>query len=139
MKTYRLFLDDIRMPSDVFGYIKNQIYLNDDWVIVRNYNEFVQHIEDSWLHDAFPSKISFDHDLAEEHYRPSMFNDKEKYNAYYVGFQEKTGMDCAKWLINFCMDNKLLMPEYYIHSMNPVGGQNILSILTNYKKLNEKE
>ena len=103
MKKYKLFLDDIRNPKEVFSYIKNEIYLNDDWEIVRNFDEFTKFIEDSWLHDAFPSKITFDHDLADEHYRPSMFNDPDKYNIYAIEFKEKTGMDCAKWLINFCL------------------------------------
>ena len=138
MKKYNLFLDDIRNPKEVFSYIKNEIYLDDDWVIVRNFDEFTKFIEDSWLHDGFPSKVTFDHDLADEHYRPSMFNDPDKYNVYCLEFNEKTGMDCAKWLINFCIDNKLTLPEYYVHSMNPVGGQNILSILNNYRKFENK-
>lgn len=133
MNNYKLFLDDIRIPSDVFKYIKNEIYLDSTWEIVRNYDEFIGYIEDSWLHDAFPSIISFDHDLADEHYRPSMFNNPEKYNGYYQDFEEKTGMDCAKWLVEFCMDNDLELPEFHVHSMNPVGGQNILLYLHNYK------
>ena len=44
--TKALFLDDIRIPKDVYEYIKNDIYLSVDWDIVRNYNDFVQYITD---------------------------------------------------------------------------------------------
>ena len=46
---------------------------------------------------------------------------------------EKTGYSCAKWLIDFCIDKDLPLPEYFCHSLNPGGKENILSILKNYK------
>ena len=50
-------------------------------------------------------------------------------------FKEKTGYDCAKWLINYCMDNQLELPEtILIHSMNPVGSLNIKSLFDSYYK-----
>lgn len=58
-----LFLDDIRMPQQVYEYIKNNIYLSLEWIIVRNYEEFVQAI----ITD-FPDVISFDHDLGKNDY-----------------------------------------------------------------------
>jgi hypothetical protein len=54
-------------------------------------------------------------------------------------FSEKTGYDCAKWLVNFCMDNNLKLPEYYVHSMNPVGRRNILGYLDNYVKFSKNQ
>lgn len=47
---------------------------------------------------------------------------------------EKTGLDCAKWLVNYCMDKDLNLPAYEVHSMNPAGGKNILSLLQNFEK-----
>ena len=81
----------------------------------------------------WPAKISFDHDLADEHYHPTM-TDPAKYEEIAADFKEKTGMDCAKWLIDFCMDNGLKLPEYVVHSMNPSGARNIHSILYNFTK-----
>lgn len=41
MNMFKLFLDDVRKPSDVYQYITNEIYLNTDWYIATNYNEFI--------------------------------------------------------------------------------------------------
>lgn len=50
---------------------------------------------------------------------------------------EKTGLECAKWLVELCMDKGLKLPKYLCHSQNPVGKDNILGYLDNYKKHNE--
>ena len=132
--TYRLFLDDIRNPSDAYSYTGFKPYVEEHWKIVRNYDQFVNFITRNYeLHDAMPSIIGFDHDLAMEHYSPSM-NNPEEYSKLEETFTEKTGMDCAKWLVEFCMDNNLKLPEYFVHSMNPAGAKNITSYLENYKK-----
>jgi hypothetical protein len=130
----KLFLDDIRMPSDCTNYMASGVYRLFEWKIVRNYNEFVLAIQ-----KEFPDTISFDHDLAHEHYEDLMSNEnwdkanntiKLKYNNY----KEKTGYDCCKWLINYCIDNKLKLPEIIVHSMNPVGKENILGLIRSFKK-----
>lgn len=116
-----LFLDDIRYPFEAYHYTKKDIFLRKDWYIVRNYEQFVNRI----LEKGLPEMISFDHDLADEHYLEP--NSPE--------FVEKTGYDCAKWLIEYCMDNDADLPKFYCHSMNPVGKQNIEGLLNNFKKL----
>jgi len=128
---YNLFLGDIRIPVDVLLYINNTIYGTIRWEVVRNYSEFVSIIEEKGL----PSKISFDHDLADEHYAPREFWD-EKYNDWVKNqnFLEKTGHDCAKWLTEYCVNNNLELPAYLVHSMNPVGAKNITDHLENYLK-----
>ena len=110
---YNLFLDDDRDPEDVFQYMKHPIYLiNDDWEIVRNYDDFVKIIQEKGI----PDKISFDHDLG------------------IIKSIEKTGYDCAKWLIYYCLDNNKKIPaEIFIHSMNPVGSANIKSLFDTYE------
>ena len=136
MKTYNLFLDDIRNPKDCCQYMPNpKFYFDNEFVIVRNYDEFVKFIKKNGL----PDVISFDHDLADEHYSADMYKGTEVYNKNYETFQEKTGMDCAKWLVDFCMDTKQDLPEYIIHSMNPAGGKNIFMYLDNYRKFQEQE
>lgn len=50
-------------------------------------------------------------------------------------FSEKTGYDCAKWLINYCVDNRKELPTtILVHSMNPAGTQNIWSLFNSYWK-----
>ena len=112
---YNLFLDDYRNPN---------IFLNDirSWVIVRNYKEFIDIIEKSGL----PLFVSFDHDLADEHYAQKTCD--------YSRFKEKTGYECAKWLVEYCIKTNQKLPLWQVHSMNPVGMVNIINLLTEYKK-----
>ena len=116
--SYKLFLDDIRLPKDVKWM---QMPLG-PWIIVRSHDEFVKHI----VQHGLPSFVSFDHDLGLEHYIVGA----PKYNEY----KEKTGHDCAKWLVEYCMNNNLEFPEYQVHSMNPIGSTNIRSYIESYKK-----
>lgn len=115
-----LFLDDIRYPLDAYHYTEQDMFLREDWHVVRNYAQFVSRI----LEKGLPEMISFDHDLADEHY---LEQDSQEY-------VEKTGYDCAKWLIEYCMDHDAELPEFYCHSMNPVGKENIEGLLNNFKK-----
>ena len=126
--TYSLFLDDIRQPEDTFGYTNNQIYLL-GWKIIRNYDDFVRCIEENGV----PNTTSFDHDLGDNFYDPDIHG-CETYCEEYDNIENKNGFDCAKWLINHCIDNKLELPEtILIHSMNPVGKINIHMLLTLYR------
>jgi hypothetical protein len=132
-----LFLDDLRIPREVFKYTGNDIYRKKKWHIVRDAEEFIYWIESFGL----PDLISFDHDLADTHYTPphlwdnyeasKAWQDKQKH-------KEKTGYDCAKWLINYCQNTGQKLPEYLIHSMNPVGADNIRYLLINYENFIEK-
>jgi len=127
--TKNLFLDDIRIPSTVKTYMPELggDYFDAKWTIVRNYGEFVGHIETNGL----PNMISFDHDLADVGY------DSETYTETFT-YQEKTGFDCAKFLVDYCIDNNLQVPNFVVHSQNPVGNKNIEGLLNNFKKFQEK-
>jgi hypothetical protein len=103
----KLFLDDVRNPPD------------STWEVVRSYNAFVDYINTNGV----PDLISFDHDLSFEHYPFGEVNPNTKIP--YETYKEKTGYDCAKWLI----ENKHLPTHCVVHSMNPVGKENILFLL----------
>lgn len=129
----KLFLDDIREPEHVFSYIPNNIYTMTNWNVVRNYDEFVKYIEENGL----PDLISFDHDLADEHYTLSEYWDNYNKSKEYQdsqNYREKTGLDCAKWLVDYCIDNKVKLPQFMVHSINPVGADYIRNYLNNYLK-----
>jgi len=131
----KLFLDDIRIPFDCSKYMQptdlKYIYEDEEWDIVRTYNDFVGYIE----HFGLPDLISFDNDLADEHYDSDMYSLSDSYNQKYSKFKEKTGYDCAKWLCDYCVVNSLPLPKYYVHSMNPIGCENITSVLKSYDKI----
>ena len=125
---YNLFLDDVRNPSDCVNYMYTPIYTSVDWIIVRTYDEFVKTI----IENGLPEIISFDHDLADEHYDYQEHLDGD----YYDIMTEKTGYHCAKWLIDYCIDNNKELPAtILIHSMNPAGSMNIKSLFQTYFKV----
>jgi hypothetical protein len=114
-----LWLDDLRDPSQ--GQFKIWLNLafgeNLDVTWVKDYDEFVKYFKKNEM----PYAISFDHDLNNE------LTDHPELN-------EKTGLDCAKWIVDYCMNNAVRLPKYFVHSANPVGRENIQSYLDNYLK-----
>lgn len=119
---YNLFLDDWRDPEDCFEYMHLPEYITENWVIVRNYDEFVKIIQEKGI----PEIISIDHDLNLKHYGQQLPYDQ---------YTEKTGYHCAKWLIDYCIDNNKKLPaKIFIHSMNPAGSANIKSLFQSYYK-----
>lgn len=71
-----------------------------------------------------PDEVCFDHDLGE------------------TGENERNGMTCAKAIIDYCIDHNIDAPAYNIQSSNPVGRENILSIIDGWHQFyinNKKE
>ena len=133
----KLFLDDFRNPKDAFTLVipHQKIFWEPDWHVVRNYDEFVKWIEENDL----PDFISFDHDLADEHYEdltqdPNWNQVGHQQELGYQEYREKTGLDCAKWLVDWCVDRGIDLPDYAVHSANPAGRRNIEQYLISPKK-----
>ena len=120
---YNLFLDDVRVPTQVTWV---DIPKNQHYSLVRNYDQFVELITLRGL----PKYVCYDHDLADCHYGHGLNNDEIPYDSY----KEKTGLDCAKWLVGYCFAKKIKHPPYIVHSLNPVGKKNIESYIESYNK-----
>lgn len=137
MKKYNLFLDDIRDPSACLNYKtkfmpeNRRAYSSDDWVIVRSYSEFAETIKTKFSSGEFPGLVSFDHDLADIHYNPQLFQESFEYH-------EETGADCANFIVHFCLENELNLPEFYVHSANPLGAQRIYDNMQDYFRYKER-
>lgn len=117
----KLFLDDNRQPYDVFKNTIDPIYENNnEWTIVKNYEEFVDMI----LWSGLPEIISFDHDLSQNHYLP-----ENQTNIDYNTIKDRTGYDAALWLIGYCRMNNVELPMIKVHSANPEGKKNIERVL----------
>ena len=84
---YRIYLDDVRTPVDI-----------DNWTVVRSYDEFVNKVEEIGLSNI--KMISLDHDLGDTAMNEYFNNVSPNYKLDYNNIQEKTGYDCAKWLVN---------------------------------------
>ena len=119
-KNIYLYLDDVRIPKD------------DRWEVVTNYDEFVAHIKLNGLENY--ECISLDHDLGEEamqeYYRNVATNGFIEYN----NIGEKTGLDCAKFLVAEAINKKIPLPKVYCHSANPIGAINIMNCINGYLK-----
>jgi hypothetical protein len=115
-----LYLDDVRIPTE------------GDWQVVRNYDEFVSHIKMNGLENY--EVISLDHDLGEGALIEYYTNTKPHYELDYNRIPEKTGMDCARFLVSESMNTKLPLPTIYVHSSNPIGSANIIGFVNNFYK-----
>lgn len=115
MKRTLIWLDDLRDPNSQF--IKSKfanLYKDFDEIVwIKNYRTFV-----SYIYQYFEeiNCISFDHDLGD-----------------FIGSEEFTGYDCAKALIDYCIDNSKDLPTCYVHSSNLVGANNIKKLIDNFK------
>jgi len=109
MSRYSLFIDDERFPPRNDGR---------NWVIARDWEEVMMCLR---IH-GMPGYISFDHDLGDE---------------------KHTGYDIVKFLVELDMgeDLEFTLPEefdYYVHSQNPIGKENIERYLDNYLRFRQK-
>jgi hypothetical protein len=116
----RLYLDDVRTP------------LAEDWIIARNYEQFVSQIRLLGLGNF--EVISLDHDLGDTAMVEYYTNVKNNYNLNYENILEKTGYDAAKFLVAESMTKEIPLPQIYIHSANPIGAANIMGYINNYLK-----
>lgn len=120
----KVYLDDLRTPVDK------------DWVVVRNYEEFVSKVIELGLNNI--ETMSLDHDLGFSATREYYNNTRENFIINYDNISEKTGYDCAKWLVNHYYDTESKnFPIVYTHSANPIGSANIMGYINNFLK-NEK-
>jgi hypothetical protein len=133
MNKYRIYLDDVRTPIDK------------DWVIVRDYIQFIKTIEELGLDNI--STISLDHDLGDSAMQEYFNNVSPNFKLDYNNITEKTGLDCAKWLINYFYekypkrlemkhtekkDIPIKFPDVYVHSANPIGSANMMGYINNF-------
>jgi len=114
----RLYLDDVRTP------------LQDDWIVVRNYDEFVDKIHFHGLENI--EVISLDHDLGDSAMFEYYNNVKDNYQLDYTNITEKTGYDCCKFLVSESMTKNIPLPQIYVHSANPIGSANMMGYINNY-------
>ncbi len=130
---YNIYLDDVRTP------------VADEWVVVRSYDEFVAKITELGLNNI--QYISLDHDLGDTAMQEYFQNVSPNYQLNYDNIKEKTGLDCAKWLIDHFYDKNpkrlemhrndkrsypLIFPTVYVHSANPIGSANIMGYVNNF-------
>lgn len=118
----RIYLDDVRTPIDK------------DWIIARNYDEFVKIVKTYGLENI--KTISLDHDLGDTAMKEWHKNVYHNYTLNYDNITEKTGYDCAKWLVEQWMNGESVV-DVYTHSANAIGAANIMGYINNYRHINK--
>lgn len=89
-----------------------------DVIWIRDYDQFIDYIYHNIdRFDELDTCICFDHDLG----------------------HDMTGMDCAKYLIDYIISTNDIVPYYEVHSNNPAGKENIISYIESYKKIKDYE
>jgi len=135
----KIYLDDIRTPID------------SSFVVVRNYNEFVELVDRVGLDKI--QLISLDHDLGQTAEREYIEHGSKEYNINYDNITEKTGYDAAKWLVNKFYEvnpdridmhrsvkkiTPIVFPDVVVHSANPIGSANIIGYINNFYRNESK-
>lgn len=120
-----IWLDDKRNPFEfewIEKYVSNFNSDNMNVIWVKNYDDFVNWISENGL----PDMVCFDHDLGDDVASKRQARKEKK--------ETKSGYDCAKWLVEYCLDNEKTLPIWVIQSQNPVGKDNINGLLQNFLK-----
>jgi len=137
MKSF-IYLDDVRTPKQ--GPMEGV-----EWTVVRNYQEFVDAVKAIGLENIHV--ISLDHDLGDSAMSEYFNNVSPNYQLDYNNIKEKTGYDCAKWLVDHYYQTNpdrleqdrftrrsvpVKFPTIYVHSANPIGSANIMGYVNNF-------
>jgi hypothetical protein len=122
-----LWLDDIRDPLQDHWLVFSPITPT-EVVWVKSYQQFVDWI----IKNGLPEAICFDHDLGMDVALNARAKGMSKRKSRLLKQEEKTGYDCAKWLVEYCLDADCSLPLYNIQSANPVGKANIDGLLKHF-------
>ena len=129
----KIYLDDVRTPKDK------------DWMVVRNYHEFVNLVQKLGLRNI--ATISLDHDLGDSAMNEYHTNVSPNFKLNYENITEKTGYDAAKFLVDeyYTQNPERLEMNYFdrkkepldfpivlTHSANPIGSANIMGYINNF-------
>jgi hypothetical protein len=114
-----IYLDDVRTPID-----------KDNWVIVRNFDQFVTTVSEIGLENI--EMISLDHDLGDTAMKEYFNNVRENYQLDYNNIHEMTGYDCCKFIVARSLTSGIPLPQIYVHSANPIGSGNMMGYINNY-------
>lgn len=118
MNKQYIYLDDVRTPNDP------------RWTVVRSYDEFVAKVIEIGFDNI--ELISLDHDLGDSAMVEWHTNVATNFQLNYDNITEKTGMDCAKWLVDQWMGGARVV-EVKVHSANAIGAANIMGYVNNYR------
>jgi len=110
----RVFIDDLR-TVDMSHNSEKGLGEITDFTIVRNDIEFINLIDN---HLSEITLVSFDHDLG-----------------CFKGDKEFTGKNACEYLIDKCIDSGRKFPDWYVHTDNTCGRENIIGLIIHYMRV----
>jgi hypothetical protein len=129
----RIFLDDERSPRSTTWAPWHKDGECWAWEIVRDVDAFKKLV----LEQGIPEVVSLDHDLCDMHYAihadPGIKKIVEEDLKRTI---PPTGHDALKWLLFRCIEMRCKRPVVYIHTMNPVGRDNMQSLVDSFDQFN---
>jgi len=125
--TYNVFIDDQLRPFDVFNKTNNPIY-KQQFVVLKSFAQFSEYVEEQFRKEGtYPGFISFDFFLS-----PVTMQVTEDYSVYQNDDSYKlSGLECAKWIVNFARKNNFPIPKYIVHDVNTTGRRLIPKVFNN--------
>lgn len=109
----KIFLDDLR-SVDMSHNPNKGLGVVTDFVIARNDEDFIKLVDEN-INDI--TLVSFDHDLA-------CFREGNEF----------TGKTACEYLIHKCLEVGRKFTDWYVHTDNTCGRENILGLILNYIK-----
>lgn len=129
-----LWLDDLRSPfeQDWMNWLAQYSPIEQPYEVVwvKSYEQFVDWIKKNEL----PDGIAWDYDLGSDIAREKVKNGMSKTQARKEKRGTKNGLQCAKWLIEYCRENKFELPPYVMQSANEDGKKLIDELLKSFIK-----
>ncbi len=124
-----IFLDDFRMPSHShFRDIVPQYNDDSQWAIVRSFKQFALLLNLLAENLQVIKKVSFDHDLDEEHYDMTL----DQWESYYdnpVDVETGTGLHAMNLMFEIFESHGVELPEILIHTANPWANKRMKEVL----------
>ena len=107
----KVWLDDVRNPNN---------YNNNNWIWVKNVEDCIKIL----IHNPV-EVLSLDHDLGED------VEDIQSFDCKY----SLTGYEVCRFLVEEYQanDKNYFPPLIYVHTANPIGGENMMKLLNRYK------
>lgn len=112
--SYNLFIDDIREPH-WYECVNSGVDTSLEWVIARSSKEASEIVEQRGM----PARMALDHDLGERWHPSDRIDTVPKF---------------LNWLAYHYYEPGMVIPEYTIHSANPVGAENMRAFMESWKK-----
>lgn len=121
---YRILLDSQQSLEELYLKTQNPIYQEGEWIQCKNILDFTKvivenQIESKIMPELISYEFGFGFDIVDKTVNP----------------RAETGVDAIQWLIKFCIERRVQLPDWFIHTEDPTQKYNMSTILRNSKEM----